>query len=302
MDSCGAAWPEANFDPDKMAALALEFSKLYGFATVRIPYCLTAEAERLGADINPGRRDCQPSIAGCKFSNPEGIDDVHEFMSPEEFVSGGRVAMTAEVADRLSRERDDLFLTVGMQCPAAVAGQLLGLENFIMASIMEPEKAEAWERAMVPYECAYAKRLSESADNVLVIADGSTDLKTPDMFRDMSVPGLRKLISSISSFSTIHSCGDTRLTVDDLARLGADGLSLEASRDPEWFLSKVDRRCLMFGSVDPVGTLLQKGPDDVRREARMYADLGFDIITPECGVPPRTRGENLLALSNYRDQ
>lgn len=302
MRSSGASWPEANFDPDKMARLALEFPKQYGFATVRIPFCVTAEAERLGADVNPGSGDRQPSIVGSKFSNPEGIDDVREIMSVDEFVSGGRVAMTAEVADRISRDRGDLFLTVGMQCPSSVAGQLLGAENFMMASMMEPDKALAWVEAMVPFQCAYAKRLSESADNVLVIGDGSTDLQSPETFRDVGAPRLKKVVSAVSSFSTIHSCGDTRLNLDVLVSMGADGLSLEASHDPEWFLSQVDHRCLMFGSVDPVRTLLMKGPEDVAGEARTYADLGFDIITPECGVPPHTRGENLLALSRYRGQ
>ncbi len=302
MDACGSAWPDANFDADGMAALALEFPRQYGFATVRVPFCLTVESQRLGADLNPGRGDCQPSVVGSPFRTADGfMDPPDDLMTPDEFVSGGRCAMVAEVAERISREREDLFVTAGMQCPASVAIQLVGAESFLMTGMMEPDRARRWVETTAPYQCAYAERLSEAADNVLIIADASTDLQTPDMYAELSEPFLRRTVSSVrSSFSTIHTCGDTTLTVGSLAGIGATGLSLEASHDPEWFLRAVGGRSLMFGSIDPVGTLLMKGPEDVAREARMYADMGFDAITPECGVPPQTPGENLAALARYR--
>ena len=127
MRACGAFWPEANFEADKMEALALQFSKQFGFATVRVPYCLTVEAERLGATIFQGRDNSQPSVSGSPFMTddmvPGPVPD--DMISPEEFVSGGRCAMVAEVAGRIMRGHEDLFVTAGMQDPACVAGQIL---------------------------------------------------------------------------------------------------------------------------------------------------------------------------------
>ena len=73
------------------------------------------------------------------------------------------------------------------------------------------------------------------------------------------------------------------------------------AQDPGVYLWAVGGRCRLFGSVDPVGTLLMGCPADVASEARKYAELGFDIITPECGVPPRTPDANLYALAHYRE-
>ncbi|MBR2255180.1 MAG: hypothetical protein IJ856_05145 [Candidatus Methanomethylophilaceae archaeon] len=62
MDACGCSWPEANFDADMMVRLALQPSELFGFATARVPFDITAEAERLGCTVNPGTRFSQPSV------------------------------------------------------------------------------------------------------------------------------------------------------------------------------------------------------------------------------------------------
>lgn len=100
MEACGAFWPEANFDAAKMGELAIQMDRMFGFATARVPFCLTVEAERLGAVINPGRVDTQPSITGSPYRwdvmemdpPPEGL------MDPEEFATGGRCALVQEVA------------------------------------------------------------------------------------------------------------------------------------------------------------------------------------------------------------
>lgn len=303
MEACGAFWPDACFRKDPMVELALQPSRMFGFATARVPYCGTVEAERLGARIKDGGTDRQPSVMSSPYSTDMGVADVPDMMmGPEEFVAGGRCAVVVDACEEISRHHPELFLTAGMQDPVSLAMQFLGTENMIMAFMMEPELATKWVETMVPYTCSYASRLSEVADNVLVVAEASTDILSPDMYSALSEPNLPRTVSAIrSSFSTVHSCGDTRDVLEGIISSGPDGLSVEASRDPRWFLDRVGGRCRMFGSVSPVGTLLSKGPDDVRGEARMYADLGFDAVTPECGVPPRTPDENLAALASYRD-
>lgn len=303
MDACGARWPEANFDPEAMAELALQFSRMFGFATARVPFCLTVEASTLGATVYPGRGNSQPSISGSPFRGSEfGVGaPPADLMDPDEFASSGRCAMVAGVVERIAREHEDLFVTAGMLDPIGLAGQLLGTENVIMGYLMDPDSTVEWAKAMTPYSCAYAKVLSEHADNITVIGSASLDIFTPEMYDDLTHPYLKRQLSEISCFSTVHSCGTTMGVIDELVGLGADGLSLEASSDPEAFLEKVGGRCLMFGSVNPVSTLLMGTPEEVAGVARRDAELGFDIITPECGVPPMTPDGNLMALSKYRD-
>lgn len=304
MMACGASWPEANFDADKMGALALQLSRQFGFATARVPYCLTVEAERLGATIYEGRNNSQPSVSGSPFRTDEMVPGPvpDDLMSPDEFVSGGRCVMVAEVAGRIMREHEDLFVTAGMQDPACVAGQILGTENMMMGYMLDPDIVKAWVDAMVPFTCAYGRLLSENADNVTIVGAANTDVFTPEMYTDLTESQLSRTIGSISCFKTVHSCGNSYEFIDSLVTLGADGLSLEASHETSMYMDKVAGRCKMFGTVNPVQVLLMSSPRDVVSEAKRSADAGFDIITPECGVPPMTPDENLLALSQYRER
>ncbi len=303
MNACGASWPDANFDPEKMAVLALQFSRMFGFATARVPYCLTAEAETLGASVDPGRLDSQPSVSGSPFRTPDGFCmPPGDLIDPVEFAHSGRCEMVAEVAERISKNNEDLFVTACMQDPVSIAMQILGMENAIMGYMLEPGSTLAWVKAMVPYASEYGKRLSEAADNVIVIAGATADIFSPDMYECLSEPFLKDTISSIeSSFSTIHCCGETMDFVEGMVSAGPDGLVLETSSRPEAYLSRVNGRCLMFGSVNPIHTMLMKGSEGVVSEAKMYAEMGFDIVTPECGIPPHTPNENLYALAHYRD-
>ena len=303
MEACGARWPEASFDPEGMALLALQMSRRFGFACARVPYCITVEAERLGAELFPGRGDTQPSIRTSPYRRgdltvPTPPEDI---MDPEEFVSGGRCRMVADVADRIRRENRDLFVTAGMIDAPGIASQLLGAENALMGYLLDRDVVVGWSKAMDPYACAYAKALSESADNVTIIGSASLDIFSPEMYHELTEPYLIRQISSIDGYSTIHTCGDTRGVVRDLARTGATALSLETSADPEWFIGEVGGRCRMFGAVHPIHTLLMGSPGDVVSQAMRSADAGFDAVTPECGVPPLTPDANLQALAHYRD-
>lgn len=304
MDACGARWPEANFDVDAMVTLSLQFSRMFGFATARVPYCLTIEAGTLGAEVFEGRGDSQPSVVDSPYrSDGMTVPSVSgDLPDPEEFAVSGRCAMVEDAVECISSQHGDLFVTAGMLDPAGLVGQLLGTEGMIMGYLMDPDAVVSWCRAMTPYSCAYARVLSEHADNIIVIGSASMDIMTPDMYTKITEPYMKRLVSSIGCFSTIHSCGETRPVVESLVSMGADGLSLEASGDPGAFLDAVGGRCLMFGSVNPVHTLLSGTPADVLEEARHDAELGFDIVTPECGVPPRTPDDNLMALAHYRDR
>ena len=303
MEACGARWPEANFDPERMALLALQMSRRFGFACARVPYCITVEAERLGAEVFSGRDDTQPSVR----SSPYRTDDLSvpmppdDLMDPEEFVSGGRCRMVAEVADSIRRGNEDLFVTAGLIDAPGIASQLLGAENAIMGYLLDRDTIIGWSEAMEPYACEYAKLLSQSADNLTVIGSASLDIFTPEMYHELTEPYLKRQIASIGGYSTIHTCGDTREIVGSLVGTGATALSLETSADPEWFIKEVGGRCRMFGAIHPVHTLLMGSPEDVVSQARRSADAGFDIVTPECGVPPLTPDANLQALAHYRD-
>ncbi len=302
MDACGVSWPDAFYDIDKMIELALQPSKQFGFATARIPFDITAEAQRLGCSITEGTKQSQPAVTGSPWCTGEVLDPPEDLMPIDEFISGGRPAMHIEAARRLSQEHPDLFVTSCMIGPQSVSAYLLGMENFLMGMFMAPESCEKWVKKIAPYQCEYAKRLSEVSDNVMLIVEGAEEIIPPDSLDTYVIPFDTQVIANMKeSFSLVHTCGQTPTVKGKLASLGETILSVESDGDPQAVMDEVGNKVLLAGGVDPIATLMQGTPDQIIASAKKAEAAGFAVIMPECGVPPATPNANLQALAKYRE-
>lgn len=300
MSVCGSSWPEANYSEDAMIRLALQPSELFGFATVRIPFDMTAEAERLGCEVFEGDNSRQPSVSNSPWKTGE-IGDPPDLMPVDEFLSGGRPAMYIRTAERIAKEHPDLFLTSCTIGPVELAGLMVGFEEFIMGSFMNPDGVMNWVKKMTPYQCAYAEALSEASDNVFIITEGAEDVMDPDTFGTFT-PYEGQVFTSIkNSFSTAHVCGITENILEKLAGLGSTILSVESHGDPQSVFDRVGDKVVLAGGIGAISTLLQGTPDDIRDAAWKAVDAGYHVIMSECGVPPQTPNVNLEALAKYRE-
>lgn len=303
MNSCGSHWPEANFDAEKMAELALQTNRMFGFATVRVPFCITVDADAFGCGIYPGSNDSQPSVESFRYC-PEGeiLDVPEDLISPDEFIASKRPSIVKEAADILSKN-EDLFLIAAVNGPMACVNNLLGMENTMMALMMEPDRMYSWLKAVTPHLSEFARVLSETADCIMITEEASSEFTPPEYFDDVFQAYVPDVIAGAhkGAFCTTHTCGETLDIADRLCALGQDGISLQTDSDPEAYMQAMGKEIVKLGGVRPVDTLMMKKPEDVLAEAKHAAEIGFDIVTPECGVPPQTPNENLMALAHYRE-
>jgi [methyl-Co(III) methanol-specific corrinoid protein]:coenzyme M methyltransferase len=303
MDSCGSHWPEANFDAEKMAELALQTNRMFGFATVRVPFCITVDADAFGCGIYPGSNDSQPSVESFRYC-PEGeiLDVPEDLISPDEFITSKRPSIVKEAADILSKN-EDLFLIAAVNGPMACVNNLLGMENTMMALMMEPDTMYSWLKAVTPHLTEFARVLSETADCIMITEEASSEFTPPEYFDDVFQAYIPDVIAGAhkGAFCTTHTCGETLDIADRLCALGQDGISLQTDSDPDAYMQAMGKEIVKLGGVRPVDTLMMKKPEDVLAEAKHAAEIGFDIVTPECGVPPQTPNENLMALAHYRE-
>ncbi len=110
MEKTGAAWPEAHKDAELMAKLGAAQADMFGFECVRAPFCLTAEAERLGATVQVEKKDAAPMIKAHPYHfDPmtSEYDDPATLMSPEEFLSGGRPAVAIKAMELLAKSHGE---------------------------------------------------------------------------------------------------------------------------------------------------------------------------------------------------
>src|SRR3974377_894067 len=74
MEAADCGWPKAHVDSTKMAQLTLAANRLAGIENVGVPFCMTVEAEAMGARIDSGSLEKEPSIALSPMQRVTDID------------------------------------------------------------------------------------------------------------------------------------------------------------------------------------------------------------------------------------
>jgi len=305
MDKVGAAWPAAHKNAEAMAKLGTAQADLFGFECVRAPFCLTAEAERLGCRVQVEKKDAAPMIKEHPFhfdpmtgeyGDPSGI------MAPEEFLKGGRPAEAIKAIAMMKKSHGKEFAVVaGNTGPFTLAGHLINTENMVFGMMMCPEEVAKWTAAINPVTKAYSQALADAGADAIQMSEpsASTDMLAPDMFEGASGMYIKEGLAQVKdAFPVLHICGDTYPILDGMIETGVKGLSIEEKVDPFKAVAKVAGRAALVGNVGAVRPLLQGTPEEVAAAALNDAKAGFNVISSGCGIATATTDANMQALVN----
>lgn len=302
MEMTGAYWPEANYDAEKMAALALAGYEIAGFENVRCPFCTTVLAETLGCSVAEGSIDIQPYVADfpCKKKT-----DVKDITIPESLLESRRTSVVLDAVELMKKKvGEDVPVVAGLVGPAGLASMLAGMKNYLMWFVTNPEVVEELLGVLTEACIEYANALFErGADAVILIdSEAGPDIIAPDMFETSVFPLYRKYCKKVKGLNILHMCGDATAVLDPLADSGFEGISIEEKVGVSFAKGIVGDRIRLIGNVSPSDTLLAKSPDAVMIEARACLEDGIDILAPGCGLAPHTPLENIRALIRARDE
>ena len=302
MENCGAAWPEAHSDAKLMAKLGAAQATYYGFEAVRSAFCLTAEAERLGCMVDPGKINSTPMIKKhpFKFDAMEDVYDEPNLMDPEEFLKGGRPAVVIEATKLLKEQYGNEYAVIGGNTgPFTLAGHMVSTENLVFGIMMNPEMVAKWIDAVNPIVKAYTQALADAGADIIQMSEpsSSTDLLSPDMFTEYSGRYVKESLASVKGAdSVLHICGDTSEIIPLMADTGVTGISVEEKVDSAEAVRIAAGRVACVGNVGVVNPLLQGTPEDCAAAAKRIAEAGFNVISPGCGLSALIKDENLFAL------
>ena len=302
MNACGYAWPEAHSDAKMMCELGAAQATVFGFEAVRSSFCLTAEAERLGCVVDPGKKNSTPMLKKhpFKFDPMEGNYDAPNLLDPEEFLKGGRPAVIIE-ATRLMKEKygEQYAVIAGNTGPFTLAGHLVSTENLVFGIMMDPDKVKEWVDAVNPIIKTYCQALSDAGADIIQMSEpsSSTDLLDPMMFAEYSGDYVRDSLAKVDgAYSVLHICGDTSAIIPFMADTGVTGISIEEKVDSVEAVKIANGRVALVGNVGVVNPLLQGTPADCEAAGKRIAAAGFNIVSPGCGLSALIADENLRAL------
>ncbi len=301
MEMTGAYWPQANYNAEKMAALALAGYEIAGFENVRCPFCTTVLAETLGCTVDEGSIDIQPYVTDfpCKKQK-----DVRDITVPDSLLESRRTSVVLDAVEILSEKVGETVPVVaGVVGPAGLASMLAGMKNYLIWFVTDPEVVEELMGILTDACIEYANGLLERGAHAITLIDSEAgpDIISPQMFETSVFPLYRKFCRKVKDLKILHMCGDATAVLDPLADAGFDGISIEEKVGVSFAKGITGNRVCLIGNVSPSDTLLTKGPEAVRIEATACLEDGIDILAPGCGLAPHTPLENIKALIRARD-
>ena len=161
MEMTGAYWPQANYNAENMAALALAGYKIAGFENVRCPFSTTVLAETLGCTVDEGSIDIQPYVTDFPCKEKE---DVKNITVPDSLLESRRTSVVLGAVEVLNEKiGENVPVVAGVVGPAGLASMLAGMKNYLMWFVTNPEVVEELMTRAKIYESSLTVAPASSA-------------------------------------------------------------------------------------------------------------------------------------------
>jgi len=301
MTESGASWPDASYDAEKMAALAISGFERAGFEAVRVPFCLTVLLESLGCCVGRGETLRQPSITSHPYNSrkPQEPSPV-----PDDLIVGCRIPVVLD-AIKIIREKvgDDVPIIAGCEGPVTVASDLLEVTTFMKWFIKYPDAVRDYIALGNTAVKTYASSLFEAGADIVALLDpvASPDLLSPKFFESFIVPEYRDLSRALSGDTVLHICGDVTPILGYFPQTGFTAVSIEEKTSMAEAKEKCSSAIRVVGNVSTSSTLFSGTPQEVYNESIRALEDKTDVLAPGCGLAPLTPIENCRAMVRARN-
>jgi MtaA/CmuA family methyltransferase len=203
----GATFPGAHTDQASMSALARALRKHRKDTLARVPFCLTVEAEALGAHIKLGNALAGPRVDHYAFSSIEEMSDLQDLD-----ITGGRIGTVLNAVSALAEAGEQVALSV--EGPFTIISSLIDPLIFYRDLRKDPSRIRAILAVLEQGIVRYCLEGVQRGAAIISYADpvGSMDILGPKVYQDFSGPSSRLIVKRIQAEAApvlIHLCGKT---------------------------------------------------------------------------------------------
>lgn len=295
MRTVGEEWPRAHVDAGSMARLVLGMADLGGIENLGTPFCMTIEAEAMGAGVDLGTAETEPRVTSYVIDDLAAIDSVQRFDA-----QGCRALIAAEATRMLVAARPDLPTIASLTGPISLATSLIEPLVFYRAMRKDRQAAHSLLELSADAAIALGDLLIDAGADTACIADpsGTGELIGARAFEEFVLPHLNRIVDHFSERgvpSIVHICGDITALNGVLPDVAAPCISIDSNVSLETLRALAPAH-LTMGNVSTY--LLEYGrPETLRNVAESRMSSGIDIVAPACGIGPRTPLANIRAIA-----
>jgi [methyl-Co(III) methylamine-specific corrinoid protein]:coenzyme M methyltransferase len=295
MEACGAYWPDAHADAEKMATLAEAAHTVVGFEAVRVPFDITAEAEFFGCGIKDGDLKQQPSVIKPSVKNMEDLDKLRNYSLKE-----GRIAVVLEAVKILSEKYGKELPIIGSMIGPFSLAQHINGDAWFGNIFTGEEVVPALLDFCSDFNVAYAKAMVENGADTIAIIDptASYELIGGEFYEKYALPYQKKIADAMKELdvaTVLHICGNTTNGLGIMDKTGVNGISVDQRVDIKTGSANVEN-AILVGNLDPVAVLWNGTPESIEEASKKILDAGVGLLTVGCGIVSMTPTVNLQKM------
>ena len=293
-DRADTYWPEAHSDAAKMAKLASCPYELGILDNIGVPFCMTVEAEALGAAVDMGSKLVEPIVSAY------AMDSVSEWkklpaLDPEK----GRAKVVLDSLGIIKKTHPQAVVMGNLTGPISLATSLMDAESFYKELRKKPADAGDFLSFLSEQLVSFGKAQIEAGADFITIADpsGTGEILGPVLFERFALPYINHIASELRplcSGVTVHICGRLQPIYRFIESIESDVISVD-SVVPLTQLREHSGGKAIMGNVSTVA-LAGSSETVVRSNARHCLENRVNILAPACGLGTSTSISNLSVL------
>ncbi|NOH04464.1 MAG: hypothetical protein HND47_22090 [Chloroflexi bacterium] len=293
----GLGFNEIHTDAHKMARAAASTFKLTGMPSAALPLDLCAPAEALGAELRYyDDEEMQfPQVKKLLFQSTKEIRG----LEIGEVESSGRIGLICEAIELVKVDIGDRVVISGI-IPGAYTLMIYicKAQNLFHEMKNEPQMVLDALLHLSSFLAKIGNAYLDAGADFITIHEmgGSPGFIGPKPFEAFVLPALQRLTGDLPHPTVLSVCGKTDSAMSLLAKSGADAISVDQMNNLAASRAALTDT-LLFGNLDPVGTLYRGDETQIREAAQRAKEAGVDAVWPGCDLVPQTPLKNIRVLT-----
>lgn len=295
MDIENVFWPMAHSDSEMMANLTLGMYKNGGFENFGVPFCMTVEAECMGADVYMGTKVTEPRVVKYPI---ESVSNWRELKKID--VNTARAKTVIDAIKILKEKNNDIPIVANLTGPVSLASSLMEPMTYYKELRKKKNEAHEFMEFVTDNLIEFGKAQLQAGADVLTISDpsGTGEILGAKTFNEFATPYLNKIIDNLKPYAKggtiIHICGKLKSIYNELNDLHSDAISFDSITNAKQVVENVHGKIIM-GNVSTFA--IENGTEEsLKNISNQCLNSGVDILSPACGIGVRSKLNNIKVL------
>lgn len=300
MERCSSTWPQAHVDARAMARLAAFPFENHLFDNVGVPFCMTVEAEAMGAKVDLGDLHTEPRVSGYAIGSVEERGSL-----PAMDLASGRSKVVLDAIRLLADAYADAAIVGNLTGPISTSSSVVDANIFYRELRKKKEAAHALVDFVTDQLVAFGRAQIEAGAEFIAISDpsGTGEILGPRLFEEYALPALNRICCELKPLCKgviVHICGQLHSIYPQLRMLECDAVSVDAIVNVRELRKNVPGKAIM-GNVSTFA--LANGKESlIRSLCRSSLEGGVDILAPACGLGTTSSVESIALMMKCAEE